>query len=813
MKILVTFFCLLLGSPLLAQTDSLYIFAYGTAKNEHRNGLHLAWSSDMMQWNAIGPEHSFVRSDYGRWGSQKKMYSPFLSRTDDGMWHCVWSLNAEDGAFGYATSPDLVVWNRQFYPLITPGSPVLEPSLEGDLFTWKRADGSFHTALRSGSGFTVRGATAERKEQRTTVWVNGAEERGTVHKVSSTEWSRLVDAYKIAEAKRLQNAERLDVKPSEQRMQVRIVPDFARKKAISDLLIGVFFEDINYAADGGLYAELVQNRDFEMGSNGQQKKAWTGAAFTVETEQPIHPNNPHFARIVSKAGGAGLVNEGFSGMVFKQGESYDFSVFVRTSSGGKLSVRLLGDRDEILAEEILSGGKNTWKKEKVRLQAKGSAKSGKLEVRPQKAGTWDFDMVSLFPAQTFKGHGLRADLAQAIADLKPSFVRFPGGCVAHGDGLDNMYRWENAVGPWEARKPMRNLWGYHQSMGLGYFEYFQFCEDIGAAPIPVVAAGVPCQNSGHHGCAIGGQQGGIPLDQMDEYIQSVLNLIEYANGDKRTHFGKMRADAGHPEPFGLKYLGIGNEDLITDIFEERFRLIHDAVKAKYPEIILIGTVGPFNEGTDYVEGWKLAKEMQLSVVDEHYYQTPGWFLNNQHFYDAYDRKGAKVYLGEYAAHIPGRHNNLETALAEALHLINVERNADQVIMTSYAPLLAKEGFTQWSPDLIYFTNGEVKPTVGYEVQKLFGNNTGTQYIPTKVSGALDARKIAVSIVENQDNFILKVVNLHADEADVEWPQLGSGIKEVSVLSGDLRDQQIKAKKVELPSKLAPYSLTIINFNK
>lgn len=821
MKIIFTALCLFGGASALAQTDSLYLFAYGTAKNDHHNGLHLAWSADRVQWNAIGPEYSFLRSDYGRWGSQKKMYTPFLSRSKDGLWHCVWSLNPEDGAFGYATSTNLLEWSRQFYPVVSPGKAVLEPVLLENTFTWKSGDGKGYAAEKKGTQFLVGKTVESRKDLRTSAWINGSEVKGTLHRISGPEWRQLLDGHRISEAKRLQNGERLASVPSDAKMRIQIEPDFTQKKPISELLMGVFFEDINYAADGGLYAELVQNRDFEYALSDKEgrdphwhsKKAWNGADFKIDSLQPIHPHNPHYAQLLSKGGDVKLSNEGFAGMVFQEGEAYFFSAFVRSSGGGKFTVRLIGDRDEVLAEALVAGGNKVWKKEKITLVAKGAAKAGRLELVPQKKGSWDFDMVSLMPAKTFKGHGLREDLAQTIADLKPKFVRFPGGCVAHGDGIGNLYRWETTVGPWEARKPLRNLWGYHQTKGLGFYEYFQFCEDIGAEPVPVVAAGVPCQNSAHHGCAIGGQQGGIPMDEMDAYVQSILDLIEYANGDQSTPWGKKRAEAGHPAPFGMKYLGIGNEDLITDIFEERFRLIYDAVKAKHPEIVLIGTVGPFNEGTDYVEGWKLAQAMELPVVDEHYYQTPGWFLNNQHFYDAYDRSGSKVYLGEYAAHIPGRHSNLETALSEALHLINVERNADQVIMTSYAPLLAKEGFTQWSPDLIYFNNEEVKPTVGYEVQKLFGNNAGNTYVPSRVSGALDARKIAVSIVENQDNYILKVVNLHSISAEVTWPVLGKGIKEVTVLSGTLEDKAVKPRTVALPEKLAPYSLTIINFNK
>ena len=421
-------------------------------------------------------------------------------------------------------------------------------------------------------------------------------------------------------------------------------------------------------------------------------------------------------------------------------------------------------------------------------------------------------MISLFPQKTFKGHknGLRADLAQAIADIHPRFVRFPGGCLAHGDGVDNIYNWKETIGPLEARKSAPNIWRYHQTRGLGYFEYFQFCEDIGAEPLPVVAAGVPCQNSGiggpsHHSTDIitsNGQQGGIPMEEMGQYIQDVLDLIEYANGDaKKTVWGRERAKAGHPEPFNLKYLGVGNEDMISDIFEERFTMIYKAVKEKYPDIVVIGTTGPFSEGTDYEEGWALADKLGIPMVDEHNYNSPGWFIHNQDYYDHYDRQKSKVYLGEYAAHIPGRHSNMETALATALFLTSVERNADVVTMTSYAPLLAKEGYIQWNPDLIYFNNKEVKPTVDYYVQQLYGQNAGNEYITSKVSldnNQVSVRKrVGVSVVRDvsSGDLIIKLVNLLpvSVNAELELPSLkGKNVSAVkTVLAGQPNDAKAR----------------------
>ncbi|MCO5291829.1 MAG: hypothetical protein M9959_08855 [Chitinophagaceae bacterium] len=358
-------------------------------------------------------------------------------------------------------------------------------------------------------------------------------------------------------------------------------------------------------------------------------------------------------------------------------------------------------------------------------------------------------------------------------------------------------------------------------MGLGYFEYFQFCEDIGAEPLPVVAAGVPCQNSGTGGT---GQQGGIPMSEMDNYIQDIMDLVEWANGDIKTKWGKIRAEAGHPKPFNLKYIGIGNEDLISDVFEERFKMIYNAMKQNHPEITVIGTVGPFYEGSDYVEGWKLADKLQVPMVDEHYYVSPGWLIYNQDFYDKYDRSKSKVYLGEYASHLPGRPNNLEIALSEALYLTAVERNADIVQMASYAPLLAKERHTQWSPDLVYFNNDEVKPTVGYYVQQLYGNNSGTQYIPVQISMSDNnpavRNRVGYSVVKDEKtgDVIIKMVNMLPVEVkttiDLSGISItGKGTK--TTLKG------VPASRTEKPSVeyciykneevLPPYSFSVLRF--
>ncbi|MGE0019310.1 MAG: alpha-L-arabinofuranosidase C-terminal domain-containing protein [Draconibacterium sp.] len=854
---------LILGSILLLisgfgvfanEPDSAYIFAYTSGKHNNTAGLHIAWSVERENWHGIGPEFRFLSSDFGAWGSQKKMINPFLFQDKNGLFHCLWTLNNETGQFAHAASEDLYNWKRQSYPEVLENGNVkaLEASFDADkktyLITWQsESEGQkklYKTSTSDFKNYSTAAAAAEneRLNLRETVLVDGEKQEGTIVKIP---WKQIDALIKWQQWSRFHEEERADNTGKDairfkdlQTVKASISMYPEKTKSISDKLIGVFFEDINYAADGGLYAELIQNRGFEYKLSDKSgrdpswnaQKSWSltgdGASFSIDTINPLHENNSHFAVLAIQNQGAALVNEGFAGISVRQGEKYNFSVFAKSLKGekGSLLVRVTSESGEILAEGKTKKISGDWKKQELQITANKSADKAKLEVIPQFTGKVALDMISLFPQNTFKQrkNGLRADLAQAIADLHPRFVRFPGGCVAHGDGIQNIYHWNNTVGPLEARVPQRNIWNYHQSAGLGYFEYFQFCEDIGAEPLPVLAAGVPCQNSATCGH---GQQGGIPLCDMDEYVQEVLDLIEWANGDKSTKWGKIRAAAGHPEPFNLKYIGIGNEDLITDVFEERFTMIYKAVVEKHPEITVIGTVGPFYTGTDYVEGWDLATRLKVPVVDEHYYQPPGWFIHNQDFYDRYDRSKSKVYLGEYAAHLPGRPNNIETALSEALYLTSVERNADLVVMTSYAPLLAKEGFTQWTPDLIYFNNTEVKPTTGYYVQKLFGQNAGDVYIPSQISLSdkrEDVKKrVALSVVRDSktNDIILKLVNLLPApvESDFDFSGLNIAGQEavLSVLKGLPADSKVLPveSKFQVSEKhvytLPPYSLSVI----
>jgi len=554
-------------------------------------------------------------------------------------------------------------------------------------------------------------------------------------------------------------------------------------KKISPDLFGLFFEDINYSADGGLYAELVQNRSFEY--NPTDRREWNPFSYwqyitpgysygsvSVETNTPVHPNNPHYVVLnIEHVGdsGIGLRNNGFDRMVIKKGDKYNLSLFARQLSTQPvaLSVFLRGAKGELLAEDKFSISSTGWKKYTTTLSASEGSDSASLVILATTKGKLALDVISLFPEKTFmnRANGLRADLAQMLAEIKPAFIRFPGGCLAHGDGLGNMYRWKNTIGPVEQRIEQKNIWGYHQTTGLGYFEYFQFCEDIGAKPLPVLPAAVSCQNSGGTWRIGGTGQKAIPMEEMKSYIQEVLDLVEWANGPVTSVWGAKRAEAGHPAPFNLEYIGIGNEDKITPEFEQRFKMIYEAVKAAHPEITVIGTVGPAPEGDDYSKGWKLANELNVPVVDEHYYSAPEWFISHQYRYDAYKRNATQVYVGEYASW----GNKLKNALSEAAYMTSLERNGDVVRMASYAPLLAKKGFTQWNPDMIYFDNAGAYPTVNYYVQKLFSTNRGDLYFENVITKDNKDSALAGSCVRDSKSgdIILKLVNAGSQDKTVK----------------------------------------------
>ena len=547
-------------------------------------------------------------------------------------------------------------------------------------------------------------------------------------------------------------------------------------KLISDELIGIFFEDISSSADGGLYAELLQNGSFEY--NPTERDGWGPATawrfirpghslgrLTPRMDSPVHPNNPTYMRLlVERVGhyydfkgwtGVGLQNDGFDGIRVKAGENYDFSAFMRNVEGDAKEVRIAlverqGRHDtKLLAEATLYATSADWQQLSATLTPAEDAAHASLQVLVLTKGTIDMDVLSLMPQDTYKGHGLRKDLAQALADLQPKFMRFPGGCVIHGggDGFWNTYRWKTTLGPKEQRLPLKNTWGYHQSMGLGYYEYFQFCEDLGMAPLPILPCGVSCQGA-NGGWGMRDQaQDAVPMEEMDEWVQDALDLIEWANGDATTPWGRVRAEQGHPEPFGLKYLGIGNEERISPEFAERFKYMYERVTKAHPEIVIVGTAGPgsHHDNSDYENGWKLAEELGIPILDEHYYEPRDYYLRSRQ-YDSYPRdRQTKVYLGEYAA----KDKKLIDALAEGLYLLHVERNADVVTMTSYAPLFARKNATNWNPDLIYFDNERPILTCSYYIQQLFGRSSGQYYYGDCVRFMGDAEGVIQPVVDSR----------------------------------------------------------------
>ncbi|MCR5513188.1 MAG: alpha-N-arabinofuranosidase [Prevotella sp.] len=643
-------------------------------------------------------------------------------------------------------------------------------------------------------------------------------------------------------------------------------------KAISDELIGIFFEDISSSADGGLYAELVQNGSFEFNPN--EKDGW-GPTTAWKTVRPghslgkldirmtdgIHPNNPTYLRLHTERArefydykgwrGFGLENGGFDGISVKAGAKYNFSAFFRNIGAAKQVRVVLGvpqgwGRDpKVLAETTLDVASKDWKKYCAELTASEDCKNAILQILVLNVGDLDVDMVSLMPQDTYKGHGLRKDLAQALADLHPKFMRFPGGCVVHGggDGFWDTYRWKTTIGPKETRRSLKNTWGYHQSMGLGYFEYFQFCEDLGMEPLPILPCGVSCQGTnGGWNLYPTQAQDVVPMSEMDEWVAEAIDLIEWANGDPATNkWAKMRADAGHPEPFNLKYLGLGNEEKISPEFNERFKYIYERVTKAHPEIVIVGTAGPGSHpgNADLENGWKLAEELGMPIIDEHYYEPNAYFLSSRQYnYYPRDRK-TKVYLGEYAA----KDKKLIDALAEGLYLLHVEQNGDIVTMTSYAPLFAKKNATNWNPDMIYFDNERTYPTCSYYVQQLFGQSSGQYYYGDCVtienpdvaprwrglpegqeSGTLQGQSVVLNVKTRK--LYVKLVNAGAEAKKANIDLSRFGIKKnatITTLTGKADDennyekqpiapqkQQIKAKK-KFSLDLDPYTMVMLEY--
>ncbi len=514
---------------------------------------------------------------------------------------------------------------------------------------------------------------------------------------------------------------------------------------ISPMLYGVFFEDINYAGDGGLYAELIQNRSFEfpnplynwsINTLGKDK-----AGYGIEKNNPISSKNPTYLRIVISSIDKGIIisNQGYHGITVKKGENYIITLYARSPDNSIKNILFeVSDRKgNVGFKGIIEGiGKNWQKYEKI-VTCENEIEDGRFVISVNQKGILDLDFISLFPQNTWKGrkNGLRYDLAKLVADLRPSFIRFPGGCLVQGRTMADAYRWKKTIGDPSERPTIPNFWGYYQSLGLGFYEYFLFCEDIGAEPVPVINCGMSFQGSGPNDM--------VPLDKLDEYIQDALDLIEFANGSVNTKWGAVRAQLGHPEPFNMKYIEIGNEQWGYDYYV-RYEKFYDAIKKKYPNMNVIFGVGPSPSGKIFDDGWNWVKSKgKADLVDEHYYMAPEWFLSNTERYANYD-KNYKVYVGEYAAHGQGRRNNLESALAEAAYLINIEKYSDVVKMISYAPLFGKEGVSQWQPNLIWFNNKSSYATPNYYVIKMLNENKGRYILPMNLNIPADPSKMNIT---------------------------------------------------------------------
>jgi alpha-N-arabinofuranosidase len=635
---------------------------------------------------------------------------------------------------------------------------------------------------------------------------------------------------------------------------------------ISPTMYGIFFEDINFGADGGLYSEMVKNRSFEfpeamMGWSKLQREGAEGT-FSIRDDEPFitgetygEPGNSHYLRIeVKRPGkGFGVTNEGFRGMGLQKGKRYWFSVYARSLSNEmSFTVEVIAEDGKKITEGRFGDIKGNWKRCPFVMEALDTDKKATLNFLVTSPGTLDIDMVSLFPEDSAMSNpytatpipGLRKDIVQILADMKPGFLRFPGGCIVEGYDLSLRYQWKNTIGDISQRKLIKNRWNtefkhrlttdYYQSFGLGFYEYFKLSEEIGAEPMPILNCGMACQfNSGEL----------VPMDQLGPYVQDMLDLIEFANGPPSSKWGKIRAEMGHPEPFNMKMIGIGNEQWGPQ-YIERYKVFAKAIKDKYPDMQLIAATGSdatiFPNGHAEIEYlWKQWRQLKPEFVDEHFYRNPDWFLENVNWYDDYDRNSPKLFVGEYAAQSvgvasPDNRNNLKCALYEAAFMTGMERNADLVRMTCYAPLFGQEDAWQWRPDMIWFDNLNVYGSANYYVQKLFSLNPGTNLLNVRLKEVpnLDDKKKALSVSSTFDKkageVIIKAVNVTDKglKANIELQgvdEAGPQAKALILAGKTLEDENTlrEPKKVYPAQKTVlvnrpnfsyefqPYSLTIL----
>lgn len=595
---------------------------------------------------------------------------------------------------------------------------------------------------------------------------------------------------------------------------------------VQPTMYGIFFEDINYAADGGLYGELVKNRSFEFPDALMGWKAF--GKFEVKNDGPFE-RCPHYV-VLGYSGhndaATGLQNEGYFGIGIEKAEDYRFSVWAKAVSGdATVEVSLVDestmDEHQEFATAKLKVSGNEWKKYELVLKPTKTVQKANLRLLLKGKNSVALEHVSLFPKHTFKDrdNGMRRDLAQALYDLHPGVFRFPGGCIVEGSSLEQRYQWKNSIGPVENRPLNGNRWlstfnyrlfpDYYQSYGLGFYEYFLLSEDIGAEPLPVLNVGMACQYQNWNN-----PKAHVPVDSLQPYIQDCLDLIEFANGDVNTTWGKKRAEMGHPAPFNLKFLAVGNEQW-DNLYYERLRPFVKAIKAKYPNIKLIGTSGPDSEGEMFDKGWKAMKELKADLVDEHFYRDEHWFLSHGLRYEGYDRKGPKVFAGEYACHGKGKKwNHFETSLYEAAFMTDLERNADVVDMATYAPLFAHVDGWQWRPDMIWYDNTRMFKTVSYYVQQMYACNKGTNVLPLTMNGK------AVAGQEGQDGlFASAVVDKQKGEVIVKVANTSDKTQEVTLNLNGLKgsrsaslttlqcDNMDSENTLDNPNKIRPVETT------
>ena len=586
---------------------------------------------------------------------------------------------------------------------------------------------------------------------------------------------------------------------------------------IQPTMYGIFFEDINFGADGGLYAEMVQNRSFEFPTRLMGWNAFGNVQ--VGEVRPAFDRNPHYV-VLGDSGHiekrTGLENRGFFGMGFKKGMRYDFSVYARLHDGGsapaRIRVELVNADNNIITRQRITIDSREWKKYTASLTSDVTEQKGLMRIFLETAEGVDLDHVSLFPSDNW--NGLRADLVKALADLHPGIFRFPGGCIVEGTDLNTRYQWKNSVGQVENRPLNENRWNYtfahrmypnyFQTYGLGFYEFFILSEEIGAEPLPVVSCGLACQFQNKTDDAH------VAVDDLQPYIDDALDLIEFANGSTDTKWGKLRADMGHPAPFNLKQIGVGNEQW-GELYPPRLEKFVKAIRARYPDIKICGTSGPSADGNDFDYGWKEMKRLKVDLVDEHYYKPPQWFLDNAGRYDNYDRKGPKVFAGEYAAHGDGEYNNWEAALSEAAFMTGLERNADVVWQATYAPLFAHVEGWQWKPDLIWFDNLQVARSANWYVQMLYSVYKGTNVLRLTEDGqpveGKDGLYASAVFDKGTQKRYVKVANVLGNDQQVEITCKGMknvGTVECVSLTGEKNAQNLVGK----PEAIKPIKATV-----